>query len=254
MYKVDNYPEIKDNFFLKSRNIGASRTLKGTVDIMVCFMKRNPAEFSLSTQKQFIDAQIEACRWLQAEAKRYGTDLTFKIRHFTIDIPETASPSEGYNLIKEHFNSKTLSMDQLQEWCEDKYNVDETPFLLVFDESSRSFAHKQSTPDVIRNEISVVFKDKGKYKGATIAHELLHQFGAIDYYYPPEVKEYADLYIRDSIMGIGNKKAVDDLCAYLVGFKDTISGNTYHFLKKTMWITYDNYKKAVKNAWRTDNG
>ena len=42
---------------------------------------------------------------------------------------------------------------------------------------------------------------------------------------------------------------IDDLTAYLIGWKDTISGDSYQFLKDTMWMNKREYYKAVDEEW-----
>ena len=49
-------------------------------------------------------------------------------------------------------------------------------------------------------------------------------------------------------MGIG-KPVVDDFTAYIIGWKDTISANTYWFLKETMWMNDKEFQKALDDAW-----
>ena len=250
MYVVENCPQIKNNFFLKARNIGASRKLKGNIMLMVCFMKRTPAEFSVLTERNFFTALNEACRWLTAEAKRYGARLDIRYTQFTIDVPKDADPRSAYGLVREYFDSNTINMDQLQMRYEKRMNVDEAPFVFVFDEVARSFAKKQAVASRVDNEASIIFKDTASaFSWSTIAHELLHQFGAIDYYYPRAVTELAQRYIKNSIMGIGRRNVLDDLSAYLVGIKDTISADTYYFLKDTMWMDLEQYDRSIEESW-----
>lgn len=251
MYRVEDYPQIRDNFFLKSRNIGASRKLKGDIEIIVCFMKKRPTDFTDSSKAQFTKGLYTACNWLKSEAESYGAKLTFKYRFYVIDTPIDANPSCGYELIREFFNGQGISMDQLQNRYENMSGSDESPFILVFDEISRSFAHKQPAQHIIKHEDSIIYKNSNnQFHWSTIAHELLHQFGAIDYYYPQEVVDYAKRYIKNSIMGVGAQNALDDLSAYLVGIKDTISAASYHFLSETMWIDYELYNKHIQEEWK----
>lgn len=250
MYRVEDYPQIKDNFFLKSRNIGASRRLNGDIEIIVCFMKKRNNDFSMTAQAQFKKELYTACDWLKAEAQRYGATLSFKYRFFTVDTPENADPKNGYLLIKDFFNSQNINIDKLQNRYEMMSGSNESPFILVFDEQGRSFADKQPTENIIHNEISVVFRySDNRFYWSGIAHELLHQFGAIDYYYPRPITEYAEIYFKNSIMGIGMQNTLDDLSAYLVGIKDTISAESYYFLKETMWITYELYCQQISDEW-----
>ncbi len=252
MYRIEDNPQIKDNFFLEARNLGASRKLRGDIEIIICFMKKRPTDFTEFARAQFTEELYKACDWLKSEAERYGTKLTFKYRFFKIDTPADAQYTEVYDLIKNFFNSQAMSMDQLQSRYEKMSGSDESPFILVFDEKARSYAQKQSAQRIARQETSIVYKERDNlFHWTTIAHELLHQFGAMDFYYPREVVECARRYIKDSIMGVGAPNILDDLTAYLVGIKDTISADTYYFLKETMWIDYDLYCKHVTEAWKT---
>jgi hypothetical protein len=46
MYRVEDYPQIKNNFFLGSKNAGASKKLLGEVNIVTVFMKRPQSPWS----------------------------------------------------------------------------------------------------------------------------------------------------------------------------------------------------------------
>ncbi len=252
LYTVDTCPHIKDHFFLCSRNLGPSRMLKGNVTVIVCFMKQQQFDFLECTKAGFLRELATACEWLTAQARRHGTNLNISYQQYTIDIPPGVNPQDGFHLIKHVLGDAPRTMDDLQSQFEKKLGVDETPFMLVFDKEDRSFARHQCLPDRPSNEVSVIFKSVPLlYKWTTVAHELLHQFGAFDFYYPPAITEAATQYFKDSIMGIGKRDVLDDLTAYLVGIKDTFSRDTRCFLEKTMWMTYDHYVKAVADSWQS---
>jgi hypothetical protein len=247
MYRVEDYPEIQNNFFLKSRAIGASRKLCGKIGIITCFMKRRGSDFSDRVKNQYYAELNAAIDWLKSEALRYGRKLEIDHFHYDIDVPANAEPKDDYKLIKSFLNSE--SMDSTQSYLENKMGYDEMPFILVYDENARSFARSQWADSRYKvEECSTVFKSGGKYHQSTIVHELLHQFGAHDFYFPKEIKRLAERYFGDSVMGIGNMK-VDDFTAYLIGWKDTISANTYWYLKDTAYMTEELYSKAISDAW-----
>lgn len=254
MYYVENYPEIKNNYYLGARGVGASRKLRGDIGVIVCFMRKRPTDFPEDTRNEFFEELNKFGSWLEKLAKGYGTDLDFHTYYFEIDIPADSDPHKGYGLIRKFFNVENQNIDYLQNHYEKRLNVNEAPFILVFDENARSFAKKQSTASDSANEYSVVFKDNGHFRWTTIGHELLHQFGALDYYYPKEITEQAEFYFEDSIMGIGRNDKLDDLTAYIVGLKDTISASSYGFLKNTMWMNGELRRKAIEAAWKNDNG
>ena len=248
MYRLEDYPELKKSIYLTGRDMGASKRLKGKVGIISCFMRRNATEFSDKTTAQYYTELNKAIVWLEKEAARYGVYLKMQGYHYHVDVPKNADPAQGYQLVRDFMNMNTA--DEAQAYFEKKMGYDETPFILVYDAYARSFAFESmSMYKVHIDENSTVFKNNDGYSWRTIAHELLHQFGAFDFYYPDAVKECAKRYLGDSIMSQGNE-AIDDLTAYLIGWKDTISAGSYWFLHDTLWMDEDKYNKAVEEAWK----
>lgn len=249
MYRVEDYPEIRDAFLLKSRGQGASRSLRGKVGIITCFMKRHKTDFDQKTKDEYYRALHEAMRRLESEAQRYGVPLKFSNYEYDIDVPADADPRDDFKLIKDYLRSET--MEELQSNLEGRMGYDEMPFILVYDESARSFARTQwADSRFFVNECSTVFRSYGRFDWGTIAHELLHQFGAQDLYFPEQLKACAERYLGKSIMGVGGS-TVDDFTAYLIGWKNTISANSYWFIKETSYLTEELYCKAIEDAWKS---
>ncbi len=250
MYKISDYPQIQGNFFLSGRNAGASKKLLGNVDLLTVLLKRSRDDWSAQTQNGYYAAVKEAAELIMKEAARYGASLRIRSFHLETTVSPTASPKDGCALVKDYFHKDTVA--ELQEHYKKTMKADAIPVILAFNEAGRSFAFKKNTAESFdTQEISVLFfKDGGDPTDTrhTIAHELLHQFGAIDYYFPEEVKRTAQKYIGDSIMGIG-KPVVDDLTAYLIGWKDTVSANSYWFLKETMWVNAEKFNEAKTKQW-----
>lgn len=247
MYKVEDYPQIKNNFFLMARNIGASRKLLGKVALTTVYAHRNSECWSSKSKKDYQMALNKAKAFLENEALRYGVTLEINLYHLNINIEKDADPFKCFDVIKNQIRSR--SMDDLQNYYEGYFNADEAPIIVAFDEPGRSFAAMQHTPSQKIDEISMIFKRSGVFSYTSIAHELLHQFGATDYYFPQSVKEVAEKYLYNSVMGVG-ACVVDDLTAYLVGWKNTISANSYWFLHDTMWLTQSVYYDEIRKQWK----
>ncbi len=247
MYRVENYPEIQKSFFLLGRNEGASRKLCGKVAIITFFMQRGGVAWKKSSVDQYYSALNEAERFLEKSAAKYGTSLEFENYQFMFDIAENANPNDDFNLIKDFLRSKTV--DEAQNYYEKRLGCDETPFILAYEEEGRSFARSKLSGKYDTQECSTVFRRSSGFRWQTLAHELLHQFGARDLYFPDEISKLADRYFGSSIMGATGDN-VDDLTAYIIGWKNTISAHTYWFLHDSMWYTYDVYRKAVDAEWK----
>ena len=251
MYKISDYPQIQNNFFLGGRNTGASRKLVGDVNVVTVFLKRRPTDWSGSVKTLYYSTINNALNLLMKEATKYGVSLNLKPLYLETTVPADVDSHKGYDIVKDYFHRST--MEELQSYYESNMGVDEVPIILAFEGEDISFAFKDNANlNYKSQELSVIFfnrNDDLTYKKHTIAHELLHQFGAIDYYYPKSVTDVAKKYLHNSIMGIGSH-VVDDFTAYLIGWKDTISAGTYWFLKETMWMNGQRYAEEVRNEWK----
>lgn len=82
----------------------------------------------------------------------------------------------------------------------------------------------------------------------TFIHELLHLFGAEDFYYPPVVEKAADKWLPDSIMNEGH--TIDALTRVLVGWDTWLSGNAEGFLNDTKGVTEKELDEACAAEWK----
>ena len=92
---------------------------------------------------------------------------------------------------------------------------------------------------------------KSGYNG--FQHELLHVFGAKDFYYPKEVEQWATKHFPESIMNSSDEE-VDTLTAYLVGWTDTVADNAIAFLKDSIAITESYMQEQNAMELFTGNG
>lgn len=250
MFRLQNYPQLQNHLFLQGRDAGASRKLRGKVALLVVFLRRTPGDWP-EERKQACFNAINRCQtMLKKEAERFGTPLETTGYYFEADVPANADPKDGFRLIKDYFQAE--DMDSLQKSYEQMLQVDEAAFLLLFDSGGRSFAMKEDKcDDYLSQELSVVFFVDADEEELTFAigHEMLHQFGAVDYYFPQQVQEAAQRYLPDNIMR-SRCYVVDDLTAFLVGWRDTLSAYALCFLQDTLWITRSLYNKLLSDEWK----
>lgn len=246
MHRPEIDPAVKNNYYLGGKNCGACRALRGKVGIFTCFLITDPADFSEKTRQQYYGVMNEAVRWLETEAKKRGASLELVPYQFTIETGPLKPGWLGFHTIKNYFNA--TSMEALQKHYEQKMGLDDVVFLLAVDKQDRSYAYQQERGTPV-NECSTIFRDRNGYHMFTIIHELLHQFGAADLYFPDRVHTVAR---RCGLAGVmtGESFAMDDLTAYLVGWSDTVSHKAYQFLKETMWVTKELRTKSLSEQWR----
>lgn len=248
MFKFNDYTKVQNHFYLKARGIGASRKLWGKVALITVYAYKTPDCWSTKSKQDLIFAIDKAITLLEKEAKSYGAELKIVPYFMDINLPSDFERFQAFNYIKNNF--KVNTMEEMQKSFEKHYNVDEAPVMIVYDELGRSSAAMQHTSIQARDEISSIFKSSSGFSYTTIAHEILHQFGATDFYFPKKVEAAAKKYFINSVMGIGSRDIVDDLTAYLVGWKNTLSENSYRFLRKTKWLTEKKYYKVLEKEWK----
>ena len=81
----------------------------------------------------------------------------------------------------------------------------------------------------------MIYAGSSAYLHFVICHELLHLYGAMDYYYPALVKREADKHFLHSIMlDFGGVIHIDEFTKFLVGWNDDLTPDAIDFLKKTI--------------------
>lgn len=139
------------------------------------------------------------------------------------DIPHQAAVSMGYSTPEEMDSSLKKEM-----------NVKQIAYLFIVDKAGRSYKYSYVTKDSKTMEFCVFFDDSIKFDGnvccSTISHEVLHLFGAEDYYDPygklPERAKLAEeLYPNDIMLAYLNNvndAKIGAYTAYSVGWTDTL--------------------------------
>lgn len=249
-YRVEDYPEIRDHFFLGGRGVGACRALRGRIALLSVFLHRSESDFPDARKKEYFATARSVCSFFEEQAAGYGASLTMTRYHFDVIVPADANPRDGYALVRGFFGAPTVREASMRYAA--RLGVDGCVLVLLFDGAGRSFGYRQLSPLDAREEVSVIFydeKEKPARRVFTLSHEILHQYGAVDYYYPAAVREKAERYFKNSVMGIGDA-VVDDLTAYLVGWRDKIAAATYWFLSDTAWMTQKTYAAELEKEWK----
>jgi hypothetical protein len=95
-----------------------------------------------------------------------------------------------------------------------------------------------------------LFEDSATIEGNI--HELLHLYGAQDFYLIDEVKEAAEIYLPCSVMGSDEQVVkTDDLTAYIVGWTAELSGSALQFLDATAHLTMQDKYDALEQTWQS---
>ncbi len=175
----------------------------------------------------------EAFAFLQTEAKKDNVFLEWQPQFYEVTLAEEffAVPDAWH---KEIF--RACGHDDVEGFHNDmliKRRLMNTPVLFAVNNAvNKEFASVAGELDPENMEYSVV---RFNSHPRSIAHELLHQYGAADLYYPLEIMPITKQYLPDSIMCDG--RSIDPLTRYLIGWRDEIPHNAVTFLEKTSHIT-----------------
>ncbi len=215
--------------------------MTGSVLITVIFADEPDSAWTGGDMTDFRNGLHTATDKLISEARRYGAALDISFHYLRAKTNESIT---YHNYIE--WSAKALKSAGFSDperaipTLKKQYSVKEAPILFAVNRGGRAYARTHSAPDGL--EFAMLFHRDSDYR-----HELLHVFGAKDYYYPEETKKAAEKYFPDSIMNVTEKSpVVDPLTAFLVGWTDTLPPSALQFLRDTDWISADYVCDAVK--------
>ena len=224
----------EDHLLLYERGLGTCRELTGTVDMVAVFVSLPDAPWDDAAVARMCRTLQSAADTLSQEAAAFGVQLTM-VQH--VHHAQAAS---------------TVSMDDSEDWVEAIFASAPTlpprtsddyhgcPVVFCLNTAGRAFA--QSEYGNTQAEYAIFFNDDD---AATVRHELLHLYGACDYYMLQALAEAAEAYYPDSIMlAAVAANSTDSLTAYIIGWTDTLDGQAIRFLEATDHITWEMYLDA----------
>ena len=140
-----------------------------------------------------------------------------------------------------------------KEHYEKKFKKTEAPLIFFVNRDFRSFA-LMDTSEAMNDGSSeycfVSYSNDTEDCIRALIHELMHQFGAIDYYLPEKVKSAARKIFPESIMLHGLE--IDDLTRYLIGWDREPTGNALKFLDEIAGVTEEEIKEAREKDKEND--
>ena len=228
---------LQDHPFLQSKGMGHCKTLTGDTLLTVIFVNDPDAGWTEEERSRTIADIGEVIQTITDDAAARGAVLTITPEYRTATVPFSFVRDEYTAWADSAMASAGLTdLSSAQQELAAQRGASSAPILLMSRQNNRSFAHCTSHSA----EYAIVFRDT-----TSLYHELCHLYGAKDFYYPEEVRTRAELYFPESIMN-GSSGVVDDLTAYLIGWKATLSGEAVIFLNATSYLTEENLQQAHK--------
>lgn len=232
--------------------LGENKNLVGIIEVVAFFMDDDESRWSNEEIAAFKDAHIvPAFDFIEEQAADWDIDVDFEISIKTAVYNGTVNPNLNDG------GSTKDTLDQASTYCgyiskEEMLreyrqgNNSEVIFLTIFNKGGISYARDQIKPGTKETgyadyvEHSVIFagyyENDGVYflpsdNAATIAHEVLHLFGAMDLYSPRQRLNVSNILYRDDIMLLDShdlsKLRVQEFTAFSIGWTDSVPKACY---------------------------
>ena len=223
-----------------SFNLGTAKILEGKNIIVSMYLDTPSYKWNPDDMKKSLDSLDMACIYLQNNAQEYNMDATFIYDWTENDnlcykakMIMDPSDSERYEEILDKRIASWVSGVVGYQRLLKIYDADNIFMIVFINAPGRSYAITYDGIDAYEESL-ISFtnsaKDtKNKFSPCTLAHEILHLYGAHDYYlgaeYTNDVVEYIKKTYPDDIMLSTDNdgkitKKIGSLTAYHLGWKD----------------------------------
>lgn len=252
------YEKYKDYYVLAGKGSGASKEMKNEVIVSIFLLSSARHKWSASQKDSFIRTLDSALHHLMREAKENGVYLNFLRMTYEREI---TSFDLSNDMSKKWYELGTTAVagtgasnvSEYQNMIKQKYSCNEAPVILATPADIRAFAYNAKVNEPRVHEFCVMDAPITK---DSVVHELLHVFGACDYYNVPLTAYAAHHFLPNSVMNLHRSTnfCVDELTQYVVGWRDTLSPDAIAFLDTIKPMTIDEYY-SVRNdcsSWNID--
>ena len=238
------------HFLLSDKDIGLCRQLTGDVVLTVVFVDLPDAPFDQESQQQWTANVDAAMEWLEHEAEQYGAQLALGAQYYSVHVDEEAV----------HIG------DDVSGWVQAVLAADPAlpsyrpgedtamggPVLFIMNVYGRAAAY--SNPDENILEYFLLYKNS---ETRSVCHELMHLYGAWDYYAHDEVAQAAEKNLMTSIMLSADQDyPVDSLTAYVIGWAEELDAVALAMLADTAHLTEEDIGAAasakVQDGYQTE--
>ncbi|MBQ2934459.1 MAG: hypothetical protein IJE02_07595 [Clostridia bacterium] len=231
-------------------NIGHNKQLRGTPIIYAIFMDDDESSWDTASIEMFLSDEIDpAVRYLESEAKKWQVDLNLSVKSFATVLNQgytlkyegvvnrnlRQSPSTKDVLEKAAMDFGYSSEETLQETISLSNGGKEIIFLCIFNKDGTCYTRNQAANgSTTLVEKTILFRrplnhpERVLKKGqrvSVIAHEILHLFGAEDFYLTSSRENLAEQYYPNDIMlwqyANISDNTLGDCVAYSIGWTNT---------------------------------
>ena len=232
--------EYSDHLVFQSVNLGSCRELTGDVAIQVVFVDGDEGAWNEKNMAEYKKAMGQAYDQLTRWGRDYGQEVRISLRY-----AHTAESMDLDILDSDAWADHVLNNADLPARGDDSVYMQECmPIIFLLNEGGRAYACANASETY--NDYLICFNNSTV---SSFSHELLHLYGAVDYYYPLAYQEAAQKYFPQSIMFTTEEhKEFDGLTAYIIGWTDTLDENARAFLADTRHIRKEDLENAQEET------
>ena len=228
------------HILLNWKDCGPCKRLTGDVEIAVILVSLPDAPWNGPDGNALKENLRLAANAIEKEAAKHGVWLRLSIRCYTAKAARRVDNTEDSVTWAETVLDSDSS---LPAYNRDAYSYDSRPVVFCLNTPGRAFARMWSTE--AKAEFAVLYGIDGAK--TTLSHELLHLYGARDYYLPRELKAAATEHCPDSVMlASGMERPVDSMTAYIVGWTNVLDAQAKALMTAAEGLTEEDIRKARK--------
>lgn len=230
--------------------MGINQHLEGSPFVMVFFMDDAESCWTEASVAKFYNKLVDpSLSFLEACASDYGVDLSFQVGYEASYVhPENpvkyngiVEPERDPSASRDIIDQAAASMgfadkEQIHRYLQEKSGEEEIIYVFMMNKAGQTHASIYGNSEACKNYDGLLFEYCVIYTGfqngvenvgnEAVAHEILHLYGAEDYYIPEERSAVASLLCPDDIMlcaqnGVDNYR-VCELTAYSVGWFEIV--------------------------------
>ncbi len=230
----------------KSYNVGSCKNMQKDLYYFIIYLNDNESKWNENDKAVFTEKKfIPSMQFLSQEAITYNISLVTEFKThphndtqvnydgiIEAEAVKNGSQSDIFSQVAESMGYD--SPKEMNESLQKELNVKQLAYLIVLNKEGRSYKYAHVESNRERYEFCVFFSKSIGYTDetcySTIAHEILHLFGAEDFYDPygdfPEREKLAmELYPDDIMFGTVediNTVKIGEYTAYSVGWIDEL--------------------------------
>lgn len=237
--------DLRGSYYLQQKDKGDCRTLTGNIAVAVVQISDDAGQWDETSTAELKEALAAETQDIIAEAASHSVEVSIEFHYYNATL--TGDICKGD--LTHEWQTPALkqaglpALRKVNRYLKKEYSADNALVAFALNKQGRSLATQGN------HEYLVLFAQKDSL---SFQHELSHVFGAVDFYFPEEVKTIAETHLAESVMNSGD--IVDPLTAYLIGWTDTVDDSACRFLQETIGFSREYIKEEQKKQEITGYG